>query len=381
MGVSWVAVEARTGNLIADLPDLECDEVSQTLGRYEVASAALPVTLSDAPADWERATRKGSTALILLEDNPLDPAHGIPLWGGLITRRRRGSGSTVLLDLITAEGYLDRRFTGDETFAAVDQNTIVETLIDTYIADGVTPGLPIRVEVVGDPGQTRDRTYFDYDDKTIYAILRDLAGVISGPEWTIGWEWQTGPERLTPVLYVGDRVGSSPLAGLAPAATFDMPGCVSSFELLEDYGRDTGANDVMAVSSGEGDLRPQSPRQTDFTDDLMPAYEYRWTPSTSITEVDTLTAHAEERLPIMANGTTGLSLSASVEAAPRLGVDWFIGDDVGYDVGGLAADGVELAPQFPGGIRGVARCAGWSRTLGVNPMVTPVLVSSDGSFG
>src|SRR5262245_23343184 len=108
MGLQWVSVEARTGNIIADLPLLTCPKVPQSLTRYETTTATLPADIVHAPGDWVRATRKGAAFLILLEDNPLDPSHGRPIWGGLVNRRRRSETDEVKLDLITAEGYLDR---------------------------------------------------------------------------------------------------------------------------------------------------------------------------------------------------------------------------------------------------------------------------------
>jgi hypothetical protein len=48
---SWVSVEARTGKIIADLPLLDVPVAKQSVGRYETATATLPVNADDAPAD------------------------------------------------------------------------------------------------------------------------------------------------------------------------------------------------------------------------------------------------------------------------------------------------------------------------------------------
>ncbi len=372
MGLSWVATEARTGAIIADLPDLAVERVKRSLGRYEVSPAFLPVPT--APVNWERATLPGGSNLILLADNPDDPAHGIPVWGGMVTRRTRGHGDTVSLSLATLEAYLDRRFVGDVLFTGVGQNDIILDLIENYI---VLDGIPIRVQnTTAGVGMLRDREYKDQDDMTVYSALQNLMGVIDGPEWTIEWEWQHLPERITPILYVGDRIGVAVPEGLGPAATFEIPGPVSEISYVEDYSDGKGANDVVATSSGQGDVRPQSAHQV--VEDLeRPTFEFRYTPSTSITEVATLTEYAVGAVTALATGTSSVALSAAQTAAPRLGVDWAIGDDVGYQIGGHDENGRDTVPAFPGGFSGVARAIGWELTLGNTPILTPILAGSE----
>ena len=374
--LSWVATEARTGAIIADLPDLAVESVKRSLGQYEPATATLP--LPTAPQNWERATLEGATNLILLAENPSDPSHGVPIWGGMITRSTRGRGDTIELTLATLEAYTDRRFVGDITFSATGQNDIVKSLIDTYVATGPNGGVPIRVQfATAGVGARRDRTYTDDSDKSIYSVLSELSAVIGGPEWTIEWEWQHGPERITPVLYVGDRIGNAVPAGLGPAASFDMPGSVTDVTYVRDYSSSNGATDVMAVSSANADLRPKSPHIV-TPDPSRPTFEYRWTPSTSITDVGTLTDHARAAAAALADGLSSVSLAASMTNAPRLGVDWSIGDDIGFSIGGIDEAGLDTVPAFPGGLSGTARAIGWELTLGNTPIITPILTDPTG---
>jgi hypothetical protein len=326
-GFEWVAAEARTGRVIADLPDLSVSRVSMVLGSYTTTTAALP--LPTAPEPWVRATTPKATTLVLLDD-------GVPVWGGLVLSRKRGSGDLVEMSLGTIEVWLDGVFVRDAlTYAGTGQNALVADLCARYVIDGALPGLPLRVSG-GTGGTVRDRTYTDAQDKSILSVLSELFGVEGGPEWTIGWEHQSSPERYTPVLYVGDRIGAAPIAGLSPAATFEMPGAVSSVELVEDWSAGKGATDVIASSSAVADVRPQSPHQTSDDAD-RPRVEHRFTPSTSISDVDTLTAHARRVLADMADGARTLTLSAVLDDAPRLGSVWALGDDVGFVVGGTEA--------------------------------------------
>lgn len=394
MALSWVACEARTGRIITDLPLLDVKKVSSILGTYTTTTATLPIP--EAPADWVRATEGEATFLVLTDDSvsTSDPA---PVWGGRITQRRRGLGDTVSLSLASFESYLDRRYVGDVTYTQVGQGAIVADLLDRFVQDGSTP---LEV-VVLDIGMLRDRTYEDAQDKTVLSALQELSAVQGGPEFTVSWKWLHDPERIVPVLTVGARIGAPVPAGLGPNATFEAPGDVVWAELFEDWSAGHYANDVMASSSGVGDARPQSPRQT-FADPDRPTSEYRFTPSTSITEIDTLTSHAQRVLGSMRTGGRSLSLTSVANWGPKLGIDWFLGDDVGYRIGGIAAspdqvliydsytdpymdqygapvslpkhpNGRDTVPAFPGGIQGVARCIGWDLDLAEPATVTPIL--------
>jgi len=350
--LAWVATDARNGRVLAELPDLVCDRVGVVIGAYTTATATLPVPT--APEGWVRATLPGGAMLVLLDDD-------VPVWGGLVTRRTRSLGDTADLSLATVEAYLDRRYVGDRAFAGASQTQIVRLLVEEFADD-----FPIRVAPAVS-SRARDRTYADRSDKTLLSALVELSGIEDGPEWTVEWEWAHDPERLTPVLRVADRVGAATPAGLGPGATFEAPGPVVAAELVEDYAAGRGATDVMAVSSGSVDERPQSPHQVSTALE-RPPFEHRFTPSTAITQVSTLTAHAAEALSLMAGGARTLSLAAVITEAPRLGRDWWIGDDVGYRI---------QAPAFPEGLEGVARCIGWEIDLTGVPTVAPVLEMED----
>jgi len=365
MALSWIAINANDGSVIADLPTLKVDgALKATLMRYESQTASLP-TWDPAgddgpPENWLTATRPGATFLVALSEPEENEPRGLPLWGGMVVRRNRVPGGGVKMSLVTAEGYMDRIYVGTWG-TTTGQNNMVKLLVQEYVQNGYSllRGLPLRVQVVGGDGVVRERSYLDSSDKTLYSVLTDLSGVLGGPEWTIGWEW-VDERKLGLVLTVGDRIGSAPPAGLNPAAQFYLPGDVTDAELVEGYGADEGANDVMAVSSGTEDARPQSPHQKN-DGDLRPRFEYRWTPSTSITDIDTLTAHAQRALASMKDGSLALTLTANREEAPKLGRDWFIGDDIGFSID---------APEFPEGLVGTARCVGWELT---DTTVTPLI--------
>lgn len=415
---TWVATAALDGAVLADLPKLDVPRVKKIIGRYEPATATLPLVGRGVPENWERVLTGGASCFHLLRENPDDPAHGIPVWGGMIMDDPLTEADRVDFSLQTIEGYFDRRYVGDELYTNIGQNLIVKDLVEKYAAAGPNDGIPIRVVIVnGGNGKIRTREYKDADDKSLYSVLSDLMGVIDGPEWTVGWEWKSGPERITPVLYVGDRIGSAVTAGLGPAAVFEMPGAVTSFQRHRSYARGKGANTVRAVSSGQGDVRPESDLIV-TTDPIRPTFEYRFTPSTSIKETATLNEHATSAATALAGGTVTLALTAIVDSAPRLDVDWFIGDDVGYRIGGndrtdltfdgagyanLAAGmgpdsegyaepgsleldtvnylgngaGTPVVPAFPRGYAGTARAIGWELAPQGTATITPILAGGD----
>ena len=348
--LQWVAVDLLTGAVIADLPDLQAGAAKKTLMRYETNSASLP--LDTAPSAWLNATRPYSSALVCLDD-----AGAVPLWGGIVTSRKRGWGGTVSLDLASAESYFEARYVGNVWFEPGNwtQGDIVEWLVNTY---AVASGPPFRVQHDGDKGMLRERRYTDRDDKSLYEVLGELAGVIDGPEWTVDWEPRG--DGFAPFVRTAKRLGSPAPAGLSPNALFTMPGCVTGFELVESYKSGVGANDVMAVSSGSEDARPQSPKQV-ATGDNRPKVEHRWSPSTSITDVATLTDHAKRALAAMKGGSVALTMSANRDEAPKLGADWRLGDDLAFDL---------EAPGFPDGLSGVARAVGWELD---DTTITPIL--------
>jgi hypothetical protein len=358
--LTWLATEILTGQVIEEVPDLIVSTVKQTIGKYESANATLP--LPTAPVDWLRATLPYATCLHLLDDD-------IPVWGGVISNRPRDTFNEVDgIALATIEAYFDRRYVGDETYEQVGQNLIVKDLVEKYAAtgNGVTDGIPIRVVIVnGGDGKLRDRTYADDDDKTLYSILTELSGVLDGPEWTVGWEWQHNPERITPVLYVGDRIGNPVADGLEPNAVFEVPGPLTHASLLEDWTADKAANDFLAVSTAIADVRPESQHVT-IADPQRPTLEMRFTPSTSIEDTDTLDEHANKKAALLGHGTNTLSMQSVVSAAPKLGQDWFIGDDIGFVIG-------DMVPGFPGGSQGVVRANGFQFDLGSINYVTPLL--------
>lgn len=359
----WVATDT-TGLVIATLTSLvPAGPLRRTMGRYESQTFTLTVDPKIDP-DWLYATTPMQGALICYTG---DPGQEVIEWGGIVTRRKRGLSNVVELSAATPECYLDRRYTGNYSVTGRDQNLIASDLVTLATqGDADVPGStgwPFRINVVGAAGTTRDRTYADQDDKTLYSALDELAHVIGGPQWMTGWEWTHGPERIRPVVTVGTRIGVAKTPGLSAPVTFTPP-MMTSGTLDEDYAAGKGANLITAVSSGSGATRPQSSVGT--LQAHRPVVEDRFTPSTSITRVSTLTAHAQSQLATEANGAQSLSFTVARQGSPRLGVDWNVGDDIDVILDG---------PTFPAPITTTGQCIGVE--VGADE-ITPYLATSEG---
>ncbi|MEO7260249.1 MAG: hypothetical protein ABI047_03165 [Jatrophihabitantaceae bacterium] len=347
--MKWAAVDLVTGIVMGYLPDLILNQdLKVTLGRYESGAVQLPI--ASAPDNWLRLTKPWASAIIALDDSAGPGALPVPMWGGIVQQRPRTTGSLLSVPLSTAECYLMRRFIRDDDLqypaASWGVCQVGADLLARYVIDGAggRPGLPLRV-VLLDNGPGRDVEWADRDDKQVYSAFTDM-----GFEWTITWEWQSNPQRITPVATLGTRIGQPVTAGLAPKARFFFPGNLVDAELLEDYTDGKGANDIMASSTGIGEVRPQSAHQVAVNMDGRPTIEDRYATDTETAKLADLNADAASELAVQRDGSVAITLTALIGGkAPRYGDRWSIGDDVGYDLKG---------PQFPDNPTGVVRAIG-----------------------
>lgn len=381
MGEYWKAVQAVTGTPIADLPNFTVDVLPDTIMAAETFQGTMPINPADnnAPENWIASSDPWCVAILRVDEDT-----NVCVGGGYINGRVRTQGDTATIPLVTFPGYLDRRKTGNYAPTATDQNTIAAQLVTRFAITASAAGLngwPATVNVVGGAGMARDRTYAVTDWKTVLQNLTELSGVINGPEWTVTMQHLSGPERWLPVFNIGSRIGTPATAGLAPAVQFQLGGSeaggtITDFAYTEDWSDGKGANYVTAyglTDATTGTTPTQSlaytgnPRQLEL--------DYTWNPSTSITDTLTLLQHVQQKLPLMQTGSRSLALAIQGNVFPRAGVDFRLGDDVGYAIGGLDSVGNETVPSVPGGISGVSRVIGIQRRDpdGAAPVTIPIL--------
>jgi hypothetical protein len=345
--VEWVACDVKTGNKVAYLHGLT-GGISRALGAYTSDTLTIPAPLA------------GPLALGGLLDQAIGPdqlptrmivavINDIPSWAGIIWRVRGGSSATIELGCATPESYLDRRFIGNFSFQQRDQALLAAALIDAVNEEGIN--LAVDAPLSGVP---RDRDYFDDEDATFYQRLTELMDVNNGLEWTIDLDWKTPRKQAVQLIFrARNRIGSTIPRG--PLST--RSDAVTEYEVVHDYGKGAGANDVLAYSSGEGEDRPESRhmRNEAALAAGVPRVEHRFTPSTSIRDDGVLDAHAISELFRLDGGTTTLAIQARWNLAPaRLGVDLNLGDNTAYDV---------LGHMHPTGLSGVGRLVGYRLDL------------------
>lgn len=320
--ISWCSVDLLSGRRGPPLVTSVMGSMGRSIGEATELTG-LPVlcwygdTGTPVPG-WDPATLPGRTMAVAVDDDTDQP-----VWGGMVQRRRSTKGAWVQLDLATLEAYFDRRYVTDHVYTATAQGAIIAGVL---AADVIPTGVQLILDAQS--ATVRDRTYVDDEDKNATEILQELAGVEGGPEFTVDLEWADEDHMLlNRVVRVRDRIGT---AAVRPVSRFELPGSVNDFEYVEDYTTENGANDVLATSSGEGDVRPESAHQvaTDLLAGGWARFENRFTPSTSITDVATLNAHALAELTEMRDGLAQFTLELALETAPRVGVDFHLGDDV-----------------------------------------------------
>lgn len=355
--LAWYGCDLRTGRIIEDLPAVRpTGTLSRRLGTP--TSTSFELALGGAPRGWEAATDQGRTLLVAV-----DKATDQPIWPGIVLTREGGSEQTVTLGAATPEVYLDRRYTGDQTLIQQDQADVIAALMTAPLASG---GPPFVMDAPP-TGSLLDFSLLDTDDRTALSAMQEIMGLDGGPEWTIDVAWADDRNGFVLPVRVRPAIGTQ---NPQPEATFDYPGCVTSYTLAESYEAGKGATVVQARGEGEGAGRISSTAQiaTDLEAAGWPRYVYRFTPATGITDPNQLNAHASSALALMATGAKAWTIDAVASRAPRLGRDWNLGDTVRI--------AVETSPRHPAGANVVARAWSWELDPAADRL-RPILVEED----
>ncbi|MGJ5898541.1 hypothetical protein ACSCBZ_42385 [Streptomyces niveiscabiei] len=355
--LTWLACDLKSGRIAEELRSLTPSGPLER--RLSLSSSGqLDLDLAGAPAQWESATDPGRTLLVAV-----DTYTSRPVWSGIVLTRAGGSDTVVQLGAATPEAYLDRRYTGAYTGIARDQALIMSDLATAVLTDAP----PIVIDAVAGSAPI---TYLlqDGDDRTALSALQELAGMEGAPEWTIDTVWADSAQSAVQlVVRVRPTIG---VQSTTPEAVFDLPGCIASYSLSESYESGRGATVVRAWGDGEGAARLRGVDQS--AADLIAAgwcrWENRFTPSSGLTDPDQLTAHAVQALAQQRTGTRTWTVDAVASRAPRLGLDWALGDSVHVQI--------SSSPRHPLGAETVSRAYAWRLDPGAD-RVTPVLVEED----
>jgi hypothetical protein len=357
MTVNWWAFDFKTGARLWQIPTEKLGSVSRLIG--DDRSASIQPRWSDQGKQIPGVLE--GTAVGRVMTVAIDGTDDRILWGGLNRRRQRpivGPAATIVAD--TLEAYLRSRYINTTlAWTNVQPSQIAADVLAT-ITD-----IPLVVDVTPTTGALISGRYVDTDNKRVRDVLDDLAGLNGGIEWTIEVEWtDTSHEAIRYRARVAPRLGT---VNTGPRWIHQpgVAGAIIGGELVEDYGPETGANDTIAFSSGEGTTKPRSTRYV--ATDLLAAgwakFERRFTPATSITSTATLDQYAEADHAQTRLGLSQLTIVANLDAAPRLNLDWWLGDTIGVDITS------ETFPAQPGpdgllpGYSADLRVIGWTLDL------------------
>lgn len=344
-GFQFLAVSLTSGTVLTEFPDLQVSKLSYRF--EEITSETMVLPWRDIPSNWVEATIPYGVAILLVRGSTV-------LWGGIVVKRERTlQGSGLSLTVVTVEHYLDSVYVKDHVYSNRDQCEIVVDLVSSTLKDH-----RFMFSVEASPSAVRrDRTYEESSDKTLLSVLQELSNVQNGPEWCTSW--RAVGDRFLPVLTVADRIGS-----VTPVTTFDES-VMTSFSVLEDYTNGYGANMVWAVGDTTGEDQLRSDTMV-AEQSYRPVVEHVVRPSSSITQKETLNAHASASLRQLRDGTNTMSMTLSLLAAPIVYKEWRPGDVVAWTV-------ADDSGRFAGFDHGEARVVGYDIDFSGVWTITPVL--------
>lgn len=344
-GFQFIAVSLTSGTVLAEFPDLQVSRLSYRF--EETTSETMVLPWRNIPSNWGEATIPYGVAILLVRGSTV-------LWGGIVVKRERAlQGEGLSLTVATVEHYFDSVYVKDHTYSNRDQCEIVKDLVSSTLS-----GHRFMLSVEVSPSSIRrDRTYEESSDKTLLSALQELSNVQNGPEWCTSWRNVDG--SYMPVLTVADRIGS-----VTPVTTFEES-VMTAFKVVEDYTSGYGANMVWAVGSTSNEDQLRSDTMVAYQS-YRPVVEHVVRPSSSITQKETLNAHASSSLRQLRDGTNTLSMTLSLLAAPIVYEEWMPGDIVAWTV--ADDDG-----RFAGFDHGEARVVGYDIDFSGVWTITPVL--------
>jgi hypothetical protein len=351
----WVACSLLSGNVIADLPGLEAQwPLRRTIGQADTATATLHLDQYTSDA-WQAAVQEGGANLVCYDDAP---GAGYPIvWAGYVVEATYDTTDDVQLSLATFEAVLDRVFLGDQTYTTSQKREdIIHQLI---IGSPITlfTGITVNEQYTAGVGATpTDPIVIQNVDSTSLKAAMDNVCQLLGGEYTVEWSWINNMTGVVPTIVHAQRIGTAATPGIDPAVTFEMPGQITAFSLNRSYAPDKAGIVITAISSAQVDVTPVV--SVTYPDGTRPQFEYRYSPGPY--SATALLQYATQASRILGPGaiTGTLTVSTARDVNRKLGVDWFLGDDIGYRVPPAYVNEqgqTVIMRAFPQGVQGVGR--------------------------
>lgn len=252
-----------TNEIVAELP-LTGVGFTQQLNTFGTLSAHI--LLSGINADQYNvndATVPGHNCIYVDRD-------GVLIWGGVIWSRSYNSTTQALN--ITAQEFLSyfghRRISETTHFENIDQLVIAKTLIqDAQALPYGNIGVGYNSEGQTTSGILVDRTYYNYELKTVFNAIQDLSRQSDGFDFHIDIAYDINGQPTKSFNTYYPKVGETYSATNPSAVVFEFPaGNVVEYEYPEDGS--IVANTVYALGAGsnEGKLISVAQDATKFAD-------------------------------------------------------------------------------------------------------------------
>ncbi len=224
---------------------------------------------------------------------------GVVVWGGMLTGWQASVNDDKLS--VAAQGFFQRftklPITTTQTFAQVDQFTIVESIVTAAQAGAANFGVTVTKVPAAGSGILRDRTYLGSDRAWSSDLIKNLSQVVNGFDFELVAGGTYGNFTRTLQLWY-------PQMGRDTGLVWETGGNLQILNYANDYG--DWANRVDELGAGDGDLMMVG-SASDPTLAALPS-QVRTVARKTVKETATLQQHAVTELAKIRNGKRTLGV-------------------------------------------------------------------------
>jgi hypothetical protein len=315
----YLFADLLTNSVLAELPITNVN-FTQSLNAAGTFNGDLLLSGVDAAKmNVANATIPGRTAVYVDRD-------GILVWGGVLWNREYHSANQHLsLTAREFESYFERRrITTTQSFSAVDQFTVAQTLMNNaQAATGGNIGVAVGTNT---SGVTITKVYYGYEYKTVYSALLDLSRANNGFDFNIQVAYDGGGAPAKTLVLSYPKSGTRYSATNQTAPVFEFPaGNIVEYFYPEDAS--IAANTIYANGPGynEGKLNATGTDSTKVAAGwplLEDSVNY-----SDITDATLLQGLATAQVNAVSYPPTTMQVIAPAYVNPVLGT-YVVGDDV-----------------------------------------------------
>jgi hypothetical protein len=224
----YLFADLLTNNILAELPVTGVNFTQQLNAAGSFSGSILLSGANAAGFNVQAATIPGRTAIYIDRNGSL-------VWGGVLWSRSYNSADQhISLAGREFESYFERRrITKTQVFTGVDQFTIANTLIND--AQGATNGNIGVITPSVTSGVTLNRTFFNYELKTVYQALLDISRATNGFDFNISVAYDGAGNPAKTLNMASPKAGTRYSATNPAAPVWEFPsGNIVEYQYPED---------------------------------------------------------------------------------------------------------------------------------------------------